>query len=80
MGVAKASLEASVKYLAMIWDSEVRVNAISAGPIQNPGGERDRRIRQTAEGFEEKAPLHRGVTQRKWKFSAVSCSVLSAEP
>ena len=41
MGVAKAALEASVKYLAAdLGKDNIRVNAISAGPIKNTGGER----------------------------------------
>ena len=36
MGVAKASLEAAVRYLASeMGESRVRVNAISAGPMRN---------------------------------------------
>ena len=39
MGVAKAALEASVKYLAAdLGKNNIRVNAISAGPIKNVGG------------------------------------------
>ena len=45
MGLAKSALESSVKYLAMDLGPEgIRVNAISAGPIKTPGGERDRRL------------------------------------
>jgi enoyl-[acyl-carrier-protein] reductase (NADH) len=45
MGIAKAALEASVKYLAMdLGPENIRVNAISAGPIKTLGGERHRRL------------------------------------
>ena len=45
MGVAKAGLEASVKYLAADLGPEgIRVNGISAGPIKTLGGERHRRL------------------------------------
>jgi enoyl-[acyl-carrier protein] reductase I len=44
-GSAKAALETSVKYLAWIWGPRsIRVNAISAGPDQDAGGERHRRL------------------------------------
>lgn len=72
MGVAKASLEASVKYLAHdLGPKNIRVNAISAGPIKTLAargvGEFDKLIR----AFEEKAPLRRGVTQEEVGDSAV---------
>jgi enoyl-[acyl-carrier protein] reductase I len=39
MGVAKAALEASVKYLAMdLGDAGIRVNAISSGPMRTLSG------------------------------------------
>ena len=45
MGVAKAALEASVRYLAAdLGGQGIRVNAISAGPIKTAGGRRDRRF------------------------------------
>src|SRR5258708_17834908 len=41
MGIAKAALEASVRYLAVDFGaSRIRVNAISAGPIPTPAGGR----------------------------------------
>jgi enoyl-[acyl-carrier protein] reductase I len=44
MGVAKAALEASVRYLAADFGPQgIRVNAISAGPIRTLGGRRHRR-------------------------------------
>ena len=45
MGVAKAALEASVRYLAAdLGGQGIRVNAISAGPIRTAGVRRDRRL------------------------------------
>lgn len=72
MGVAKASLEASVKYLAHdLGIRNIRVNAISAGPIKTLAakgiGEFDKLLR----AFEEKAPMHRGVTQEEIGNSAL---------
>ena len=45
MGVAKASLEASTRYLAYdLGPKKIRVNCISAGPVQTSGCARNRRI------------------------------------
>ena len=45
MGVAKAALEASVRYMAEdLGKQQIRVNAISAGPIRTAGGGRHRRF------------------------------------
>ena len=45
MGVAKAALETSVKYLAAdLGPENIRVNAISRRPDQDAGGERHRRL------------------------------------
>ena len=45
MGVAKAALEASVRYLAAdLGVKNIRVNAISAGPIKTHGGLGHRRL------------------------------------
>ena len=50
MGVAKAALEASVRYLAEdLGKQNIRVNAISAGPIQHAGRRRHRRFPLHAE-------------------------------
>ena len=47
MGVAKAALEASVRYLAAdLGPDGVRVNAISAGPGPDPGRQRHRRVQE----------------------------------
>lgn len=63
MGVAKASLEASMRYLAAdLGEQGIRVNAISAGPIQTLAA---RGIRGFADIFgevESRAALGRGVT------------------
>lgn len=63
MGVAKAALDASVKYLA--WDlgrKNVRVNAVSAGPVRTLAA-RSIAGFPTMEGIvEEHAPLHRHIS------------------
>ena len=50
MGLAKASLEANVRFLAAdLGPHNIRVNGISAGPDQDAGGRRHRRLPQDAE-------------------------------
>jgi enoyl-[acyl-carrier protein] reductase I len=63
MGVAKAALEASVKYLASdLGGSNIRVNAISAGPIKTLAASGIPQFRELLGAFVEKAPLKRNVT------------------
>jgi enoyl-[acyl-carrier protein] reductase I len=63
MGVAKAALEASVRYLAHdLGSKEVRVNAISAGPIKTLASSAVSGLKDIFTFVEEKAPLHRNVT------------------
>ncbi|MDH4176223.1 MAG: enoyl-ACP reductase [Thermoleophilia bacterium] len=60
MGVAKATLDASVRYLA--WDlghSNIRVNAISAGPVRTLAARSIAGFTTMEEMFEQRAPLHR---------------------
>ncbi len=50
MGVAKAALEATVRYLAYdLGPRAIRVNAISAGPIKTPGGAGHREFQRYAQ-------------------------------
>jgi enoyl-[acyl-carrier protein] reductase I len=64
MGVAKAALEASVRYLASDLGPEgIRVNAISAGPIKTLAAAGIRGFRGMLGLAEEKAPLRRTVSQ-----------------
>jgi enoyl-[acyl-carrier protein] reductase I len=63
MGVAKAALEASVRYLAVDFGpSSIRVNAISAGPIRTLAGAGIGDARQMFAFQQRHAPLRRGVT------------------
>ena len=63
MGVAKAALEASVKYLAADLGPEgVRVNAISAGPIKTLAASGIGDFRYIMKWNEYNAPLRRNVT------------------
>ena len=63
MGVAKAALEASVRYLAENLGKEgKRVNAISAGPIKTLSAKGIKDFSSILTSVEEKAPRHRNVT------------------
>jgi enoyl-[acyl-carrier protein] reductase I len=63
MGVAKAALDASVRYLA--WDlgqKNVRVNAISAGPVRTLAARSIAGFPTMEAIVEERAPLHRPIS------------------
>jgi enoyl-[acyl-carrier protein] reductase I len=63
MGVAKAALEASVRYLAVDFGPQkVRVNAISAGPIRTLAGAGINDARYMFAFQQRHSPLGRGVT------------------
>jgi len=63
MGVAKAALEASVRYLAVdLGGTEVRVNAISAGPIKTLAASGIGDFRYILKWNEYNSPLRRNVT------------------
>lgn len=63
MGVAKAALEASIKYLAKdIGKSGYRINGISAGPIKTLSAKGIKDFSSILNVVEEKSPLHRNVT------------------
>lgn len=72
MGVAKASLEATVRYLA--WDlgkQNVRVNAISAGPIKTLAARGIGALGDMLKYHEERSPLHRNTEQTEVGKTAV---------
>src|ERR1043166_4129583 len=63
MGVAKAALEASVRYLAVDFGAQrIRVNAISAGPIRTLAGAGIGDARAMFAFQQKHAPLGRGIT------------------
>ncbi len=63
MGVAKAALEASSRYLADdLGKDGIRVNAISAGPIRTLAASGVPGLRKMFDTVEERAPLRRNVT------------------
>ncbi|MFN8637315.1 MAG: enoyl-ACP reductase [Chloroflexota bacterium] len=62
MGVAKAALDASVRYLAMeLGEKKIRVNAISAGPIRTLAARSISGFTVMEEHYEKRAPLKRNV-------------------
>jgi enoyl-[acyl-carrier protein] reductase I len=64
MGVAKAALEASVRYLAAeLGPQKIRVNAVSAGPIKTLAASGIGNFKQKLHTMEERSPLRRTVTQ-----------------
>ena len=63
MGIAKAALEASVRYLAAdIGPRGLRVNSISAGPIRTLSASGVRDFGAMLDGIAERTPLRRNVT------------------
>lgn len=63
MGLAKASLEANVRYLAYdLGPDGIRVNAISAGPIRTLAASGIKNFRSMLSNFELIAPLHKCVS------------------
>jgi enoyl-[acyl-carrier protein] reductase I len=72
MGVAKAALEASVRYLAAdLGEKAIRVNAISAGPIKTLAASGIGDFRYILRWNEHNAPLRRSVTIEEVGESAV---------
>ncbi len=62
MGVAKAALEASVRYLANdVGSSGIRINAISAGPVKTISAKGVKDFGNILDEVEKKAPLKRRV-------------------
>jgi enoyl-[acyl-carrier protein] reductase I len=80
MGVAKAALEASVRYLAAdLGPANIRVNAISAGPIKTLAASGIKGFKGMLHVVEERAPLRRNVTQGDVANTALYlCSDLGA--
>ena len=66
MGVAKASLEASVRYLAYdLGPKKIRVNAISAGPVNTLAARGIAGFTQMLKYYEEHAPLKRNIEPKE---------------
>ncbi len=72
MGVAKAALEMSVRYLAAdLGPRGVRVNAISAGPISTASSRAIKGFLELAHRVAERAPLRRGTSAEEVADTAV---------
>ncbi|SHJ01686.1 Enoyl-[acyl-carrier-protein] reductase [NADH] [Geosporobacter subterraneus DSM 17957] len=80
MGVAKAALEASVKYLAVDLGKEhIRVNAISAGPIKTLAAKGIKNFSNMLKEFEEKSPMGRLIsTEEVGNTALFLCSDMSS--
>ncbi len=80
MGVAKASLEANVRYLAAALGPEgIRVNSISAGPIKTLAAAGIGDFKKILDEVETNAPLRRNVTTEDvGNVGAFLCSDLAA--
>src|SRR5438132_1393222 len=80
MGVAKAALESSVRYLAAdLGPQNIRVNAISAGPIQTLSARGVSGLSTMMKHHAERAPLQRNVEAREVGNTALFlCSPLSS--
>ena len=80
MGVAKASLESTVRYLAYNLGPEgTRVNAISAGPIKTLAAAGIAGFRKILGHVEQNAPLRRTVTiEDVGNVAAFMCSDLAS--
>ncbi len=72
MGVAKAALESTVRYLAAsLGPRNIRVNAISAGPIQTLAARGIGDLSTMLKGHAERAPLGRNVKQTEVAGAAI---------
>ncbi|MBT2639242.1 MULTISPECIES: enoyl-ACP reductase FabI [unclassified Bacillus (in: firmicutes)] len=72
MGVAKASLDASVRYLAAdLGKHNIRVNSISAGPIRTLSAKGVSDFNSILRDIEERAPLRRNTTPEEVGDTAV---------
>ena len=66
MGLAKASLEANTRFLAAsLGENNIRVNAISAGPIKTLAASGVKNFRKMLNQHSKRAPLGRTVTARE---------------
>ena len=80
MGLAKASLEANMRYMARsLGPKGIRVNAISAGPIKTLAAAGIAQFRKMLHHVEENAPLRRNITPKEvGNVAAFLCSDLAS--
>ncbi|GAA0496424.1 enoyl-ACP reductase FabI [Salinibacillus aidingensis] len=66
MGIAKSALESSVKYLAEdLGEDQIRVNALSAGPVRTLAAKGISSFNEILSEVEERAPLRKNVTKEE---------------
>ncbi|MEN2984618.1 MAG: enoyl-ACP reductase [Dictyoglomaceae bacterium] len=76
MGIAKSALESSVRYLAYeLGKDDIRVNAISAGPLSTLAARGISRFTDILEYYKERAPLKRNIEHRE--VGDTACFLLS---
>lgn len=80
MGIAKASLEASVRYLAVSLGSrQLRINAISAGPIKTLAAAGIKDFRKIQSAYANTTPLKRNITAEEvGNTAAFLCSDMAS--
>jgi enoyl-[acyl-carrier protein] reductase I len=80
MGVAKAALEATVRYLAAsLGGKGIRVNAVSAGPLKTLAARGIGDFSKILDAVQQRAPLHRNVEQAEVGGTALFlCSPLAS--
>ncbi|VFP85860.1 Enoyl-[acyl-carrier-protein] reductase [NADH] FabI [Buchnera aphidicola (Cinara pseudotaxifoliae)] len=80
MGIAKASLEANVRYLSVsMGKKNIRVNAISSGPVKTVSAYRIKNFHKTIKKNKNNSPLRANVTtQEIGNVAAFLCSDLSS--
>ena len=80
MGIAKAALEASVRYLAVsLGHRNLRVNAISAGPIKTLAASGIKDFKKILSSYEHLAPLKRNITTEEvGNAAAFLCSPMAS--
>jgi enoyl-[acyl-carrier protein] reductase I len=80
MGMAKASLEAAVRFMAAdLGPQGIRVNAVSAGPIRTLAAAGITGFRKMLDHFEKYAPMRRNVTiEEVGNTAAFLCSDLAS--
>lgn len=80
MGLAKASLEASVRYMAQSLGAKgIRVNAISAGPIKTLAAAGIKDFRKMLQSYAQSTPLQRNISiEEVGNSAAFLCSDLAS--
>ena len=81
MGVAKAALESVSRYLARdLGEQNVRVNLISAGPVETPAAQGIPGLRRPLRTLGQAGPAELGQlpTRRPWRTPCCSCSRTSS--